>query len=216
MSLRRLQSHLERIYEVEVEHDVDDFLITDVEVARRLDDGPNARASREKLLVSRQGEEIGLSLYVDAEVVDKLGDDDPVASLHAGNLDEFWTALEGVSHFLYFTWNASHQRQVSRLELEMQAEVDKYITTTFLLGHQRDGCIPPGLHRKLFTECAWDQSLGESDLEIYRSANHYAGRYCAELESTYLRDRRQGGMVSELRRFYRLTQNDKIRRIVSH
>ena len=33
MSLRPLQKHLSRIYEIDIEHDVDDFLITDPEVA---------------------------------------------------------------------------------------------------------------------------------------------------------------------------------------
>jgi len=35
--------------------------------------------------------------------------------------------LEGVSHFLYLTWNAHYDRQVSLLDLELQAEVDKFV-----------------------------------------------------------------------------------------
>ncbi len=216
MSLKALQRHLERIYELDVSHDVDDFPITDPALARSLDSGATARETREKLLV-RQGEDgVDVSLYVDAGVIDRLLEDDPADALHDGNIDDYWVALEGVSHFLYFVWNTHHRRTVSRLELEMQAEVDKYVSAAFLIGRQHAGHVPGELHRQLFTDCRFDQTLDEDDLELYRSANHYAGRYCEHLAATYLREGSNGGMMSELRRFYRLTQHDKIRRITAH
>ncbi len=216
MTLKPLQRQLERIYEIDVEQDIDDFLITDPELARELDGTAGARDTREKLLV-RQGEDsVDISLYVDAGVIGRLLADDPADALHDGNIDDYWVALEGVSHFLYFVWNTHHQRTVSRLELEMQAEVDKYVSAAFLIGRQRAGRVPGALHRQLFTECSFDESLGDDDLELYRSANHYAGRYCEHLAATYLHHRGQDGMVSELRRFYRLTQHGKIRRITAH
>ena len=216
MSLKPLQRQLERIYEIDIEHDVDDFLITDAELARVLDDSVGARDAHEKLLVQRSGDDIDISLYVDAGVIDRLLADDPGDVLHDGNIDDFWVALEGVSHFLYFIWNAHHERTVSRLELEMQAEVDKYVTAAFLIGRQHAGRVPDDLHHQLFNGCSFDTALDDDDLELYRSANHYAGRYCEHLASTYLSDRRNDGMMSELRRFYRLTQHDKIRRIAAH
>jgi len=216
MSLRPLQKHLSRIYEIDIEHDVDDFLITDPEVARALESADGARDSREKLLVRRTGDELDVALYVDPVVIEHLLEDDPADALHDGNLDDYWVALEGVSHFMYFLWNTHHRRTVSRLELEMQAEVDKYVSAAFLIGRQCAGRVPAELHRQLFSECSFDESLDDDDLELYRSANHYAGRYCEQLASTYLRDRSRNGMIGELRRFYRLTQTGKIRRITTH
>ena len=216
MSLGKIQHHLSRIYEIDVEHDVDDFLITDPELARALDDNDGARDSREKLLVRREGDEVDVALYVDPAVIEHLASDDPADTLHDGNLDDYWVALEGVSHFLYFVWNTHHRRTVSRLELEMQAEVDKYVSAAFLIGRQCAGRVPVELHRLLFAGCSFDEALADDDLELYRSANHYAGRYCEQLTRTYLRDRRRDGMMSELRRFYRLTQHGKIRRITAH
>ena len=216
MSLRPLQQQLQRIYELDVEHDVDDFLITDPALARELDCGEAPRDTREKLLVRGCDDGVDVALYVDAQVIDRLLADDPAETLHDGNLDDYWVALEGVSHFLYFIWNTHHRRTVSRLELEMQAEVDKYVAAAFLIGAQREGRVPTELHSLLFDQCSFDEQLDDDDLELYRSANHYAGRYCRQLAHTYLRSRRQGGIINELRRFYRLTQHDKIRRIRAH
>ena len=39
----------------------------------------------------------------------------------------FCLALEGVSHFLYLIWNASFDRSVTLLEMELQAEIDKFV-----------------------------------------------------------------------------------------
>ncbi len=43
--------------------------------------------------------------------------------------------LEGVSHFLCVAHHATHDRQVSLLTLELQAEIDKYVGSFLLLSH---------------------------------------------------------------------------------
>ena len=50
--------------------------------------------------------------------------------LDGENLADFWSALEGVSHFTYYAWNAARDKSVSLFELELQAEVDKFVTTS--------------------------------------------------------------------------------------
>ncbi len=65
----------------------------------------------------------------------------PVGALNEGNLAEYCTALEGVSHFVYSTWRLDRDLPVSLLELETQAEVDKYAVTVFLLADQQGGVI---------------------------------------------------------------------------
>src|SRR5690554_3826609 len=101
MRLNALQKLLERIYRVEVRLDVEDFLITDPELARQLDTSINPRESKEKLLVSQQGDQLDLALFLDASVMARLSEDDPLVSLHSENFVDFLLAVEGVSHFLY-------------------------------------------------------------------------------------------------------------------
>lgn len=210
-----LQRQLERIYEVAIPHSVDDFLITDPELLKTLQghDGCEQTEVEERLLVAQDGDSVDIALYLDNEVVKRLAEDDPNSHLHDGNLVDFCTAMEGVSHFLYLTWNAGHERGVSLMELEMQAEIDKYVSTAFLFGQQGSGRVPSSLYRWLFEKPVFDSSLDRAGLERYRDANYYASRYCARLEKRYLgRDGRDGraGMFNDLRRLYRLTQRAKI------
>ena len=76
-----------------------------------------------------------------------------------GNLADYWTALEGVSHFMYLAWNAGHDRAVSLLELELQAEIDKYVASWWLLREQDPARFPAELHRLLFERTQIDAQL---------------------------------------------------------
>jgi len=194
---------------------VDDFLITDRELARQLDTSENVRESREKLLIQSQGDEIGVSLFVDEDVITSLDPTDPTIGLTIQNIEEFCLALEGVSHFLYLAWNAHHQRSVTLLELELQAEVDKYITLVDLLQQEGDMEALRRLRNWLFEKVSFDPNLSEEQLTRYRDANHYAGKYCMNLESLCLNGCADEELLRQLRRFYRLTQGEKIHLIRS-
>ena len=213
MKLKRIQRHLQRIYEVEIPHNVEDFVITDRALLKAL--GDDTRKAEEKLLVLQNGDDVELALYLDSDVLERLREDDPTRWLHHGNIADFCTALEGVSHFLYLTYNAGYERGVSLLELEMQAEVDKYVSTAMLFGSQDNGKVPKELYAWLFDDPVFDEALDEESLKRYRDANYYAGKYCSQIESHYFRQRRAGNLMNELRRFYRLPQQHKIKRIES-
>lgn len=193
--------------------DVADFWISDPRMAVQLGAVGAETGSEEQLLVRERGEDLDVSLYIDAAVVGRLEEDDPTVRLHAGNLGDFCTVLEGVSHFVYLTWNAGYARPVSLLELELQAEVDKYVAAAFLFGRQRDGRIPGGLARWLFADPKFAAHLSELCAKRYWAANQYAAKFCSDLQHRYFRRRGHGGLVNELRRFYRLTQDQKIEHI---
>ena len=118
MVLRQMQRLLEGIYDVPTSHDVANFLFTD-----RKHLPPELRATRsdEQVLVAEHNGAAEIGLFLDAGVLQRLDAANPLDALHGGNLADFWTALEGVSHFMYLAWNAGHDRAVSLLELELQA-----------------------------------------------------------------------------------------------
>jgi hypothetical protein len=211
MLLNRLQHLLESIYEVHSGYLVADFLIDDPGLARELDVSETARELPEKLLIHQQGEDaVSIALYLDRGLLQRLKADDPTVCLHRENLHDFCLALEGISHFLYFTWNAMYERRVSLLEMELQAEVDKYVLAAFLFRSQRRGEVPPRLHHYLFHNVAYDTRLTATELVRYRSANYLAAEFCCCLESMLLMQRSCAGLIKTLRRFYRLTQRHKI------
>src|SRR5438445_704554 len=119
MLLSRLQHLLGGIYDVRIAHDVYDFLVTD---RGRLPHAARSGVADEELLVAQPADgsdEVVMSLYLDPALLERLRREDPLRRLHAGNLADCWTALEGVSHFLYLAWNAGHDRPVSLLELAL-------------------------------------------------------------------------------------------------
>ena len=116
-----------------------------------------------------------------------------------------------MSHFTYYAWNAVRDKSVSLFELELQAEVDKFVTTGMLLREQ-NGREPDGLHAWLFDSPRLAAELDAPERERYRLANRYAARYCRRLLPA-LADSDDSAAQRELRRFYRLSQTSKLAHI---
>lgn len=210
MAIAKLQRCLERLYDVSISHDVEDFLIHDVRLTGRIENNPAARQIPEKLLLHETEDGIDMALFLEEALVERLRQDDPTERLHAGNLGDFLVALEGVSHFLYLAWSAAYERRVSLLELELQAEIDKFILAAMLLARGKGGSFPASLHRLLFDDALLDPKLDAGLRERYRDANAYARRYCVWLQRRFMTTGRAPGMMSELRRFYRLGHHEKL------
>ena len=214
MILTQLQQLIGAIYDVSIAHDVYDFLVTD---RGRLPQSVRGRSSEEDLIVAEAaaGGEAGVSLYLDPGVLERLRRENPMVRLHEGNVGDYWKALEGVSHFLYVAWNAGHDRPVSILELEMQAEVDKYVASYWLLRRQLPNRFPAELRRILFERTRIDPGLAEGREDLYREASRYAEKFCRRLEQSLRRSGAgtEGEVLTELRRFYRLTNARKVAHI---
>jgi len=211
--VNRLQSQLEDLYEIELNHRVHDYIIHDRELAQHLDSSNNARNLPEKLLLSQNSESIELSLYLDQDLVDRLEKDDPIQALHNDNIHDFWTALEGISHFLYLVYNAEYEREISLLELELQAEVDKYILAAFLFDKQQNRLPPPSLHYHLYRNCRFDSRLQKEELYRYQTANRLASKFSAFISKCMANRQLDHDVINTLRRFYRFTQHQKIKSI---
>src|SRR5512143_2690854 len=213
MLLGRLQALLNELYALDVAYGVDDFLITDARFARALDRG--GRDVDEKLLIAEADGEAEVALYLERELLERLAERDPLTCLDTGNLADFWAALEGVSHFTYYAWNAQYEKAVTLFELELQAEVDKFVTTGMLLKRQ-SGREPRELHGWLFEQPRLDSELRGAERERYRRANRYAGKYCRRLAPALTRGADDEALQRELRTFYRLSQQSKLAHIDAH
>jgi hypothetical protein len=160
-------------------------------------------------------QELAMSLYLDPALLERLQRADPMQRLHDGNVADCWTALEGVSHFLYLAWNAGHDKPVSLLELEMQAEVDKYVVSYWLMRRQLPERFPAELLRVLFEKTRVDPALAAGREDLYRAASRYAQRFCQQLSRSLRgsKDALQREVLTELRRFYRLSNARKMAHI---
>ena len=196
-TLARVQRGLETLYRVDTGVAVDDFVID----AKSRDSFAPARKPREQLLVCEDQGEMSLALFIDDSVLENLATNDPARHLGDHNLGDFLLAVEGVSHFLYAIQCARSDRPVTQLELELQAEVDKYVTCLLQTAPETE--VSSTLRRRLFADAEYEPDLDDDEQARYRAANDNANRYAAWLEETFVARRKIPEMLGELRRFYR-------------
>ena len=119
-------------------------------------------------------------------------------------------ATEGVSHFVYLSTRAAAGRPVSLLELEVQAEVDKFALLILHLWRRGLRRMSPALRERLFERVRYHAHLGYDELSRYREANRLGGGYARFLEGRYVEDADLEGLLRELRRSYRLGAAEKL------
>jgi len=211
MELRELQCLLGALYGIDVEADVRDYLVTDRRQLERWH-APGDRMPDEELLIEEDGEELGVALYLDAGLVERVAAMQPRELLQAGNFGDYCTAIEGLSHFNYVAWNAARECRVTLLELEMQAEVDKYASARLLLSARQQRALPR-LLPQLFAGARFDALLPAASLRCYEDAWALAARYCLSLEARFPAGASPEPMLRELRRFFRLPRPGKVSHI---
>jgi hypothetical protein len=208
-TLAFLQSEIHVIYG-ETAPPVEQFLV-DREVAQAAGCAPR---STEELLVLEEEDGVALGLFLDEEVLAAAAGADPhqrpPGPASRGMLRHLACAAEGVSHFVYLATRAAAGRPVSLLELEVQAEVDKFALLLLHLWRRGLRRVSPTLRRRLFERVGYHAHLGEYELSRYREANRLGGGYARWLEGRYVSEPDLDGLLRELRRSYRLGAGEKL------
>ncbi len=167
----------------------------------------------EQLFIREHEGDIDLALYIAPSIADTLEEHPPEKGLSPENFEAYCIALEGVSHFVLYAFRASQDLPVSALELELQAEVDKFVSSWLLLESQ-------GLHReaganqlakRIFDTYVLRPEVAEEEVDRYHTASRVARDYCTKLVKRYARDSGRNRLQSEVRRFYRQGLADKLR-----
>ena len=224
--LDRIQEMLADLYDLPVDRPVGAFLC-DAEVVEQSVEGAVARG--EVLLVAEEPDGLAVGLYVCPDAVARLtaarapapsGSDgagtwsagDAFLADDAADFAAACLATEGVSHFVYLTFRADNDDSVTQLELELQAEVDKYATG--LLAGQGMGAIRArsrALRERLFEGVRFIDAADTEVGERYRTAHRWAARYAASLEARHLDGEGDlDALGRELRRFYRMGMRGKL------
>jgi hypothetical protein len=186
----RVQGALERLYRLDRAADVDAFVM-------RAEDG-----EREALFV-REAEDGVLELRLRLPALEG-------AFSGGDRLDPVCQIIEGVSHFVYLADRAARNREATQLELELQAEVDKYVVLAASL-RDFDEIASKKLRARLYDDVSFAHDEGTELGERYRMANDVARRFTARLERDYVSRARYGELHHELRRFFNFGQGEKLR-----
>jgi hypothetical protein len=204
--IRRLQATLEALYKLETAADARDFVVDAgrrADLERRL--GRVMPLDREALWILQEDDGVAVALVLDDEVRDAERDDP----------DRHAALLEGISHFVYFVDRARSDRPLTLLEMELQAEVDKYLATWAMHHEARAPLDLDGLEERLFVNCRFPERNDPAETARYVAANRLAQRYCGWLARAFLRPDRPEPMLAEVRRFWRMGHSEKIAHIES-
>ena len=193
VELIRVQRQLEAIYQLEPAPAIAPFVRVDP-------DEP-----REQLLVRESEEGMDIVVVLPVASAEAMLSRDASAAL-----DAYLGAVEGISHFIHLAERARTELPTTLLELELQAEVDKF---ALLLGEQRPANTVElvSLHRRLYEDVRFLHTSGTEAGQRYRLANDLAARLWSQLI-------RQGPAAvhrDTLRRFYRASQAEKISMVVA-
>ena len=190
-ALSRVQRHLQDIYRTEAP-DIGSFLVGEGRVREVI--GGDARPADEWVLVREAEDALELAVYVDAQLLDDLDGTETIHDALARHFRAWCAATEGVSHFLLLVERARRKEPVSMLELEAQAEVDKYVRARL--------CAPQKAREwrsRLFDKATLADGLSHEETARYREAGRLAAGFCRKLDALP----HAAAVLAELRSFWR-------------
>jgi hypothetical protein len=202
----QVQEHLEAIYGLRCELRAEQFLLHDEETARQL--GFTGRAREELLLAEDAAGDVEIGLFLAPDLLSRLTALSPGAALEH-ELPAYCEVAEGVSHFLYFVHSASQGRKVSMLELEVQAEIDKFATCALLRWEGSADAWAQQLLGRLFQRVQYREQLTAPERWRYQEANRISAAYCRRV-ARLISTRRMDRVLNELRYAYRLGAEAKL------
>jgi hypothetical protein len=183
----RVQGALERVYQLDRVANVGDFL-------------QGAEAGEREALLVREADDGALEVRL---LLPHLEETD-------ADLDALCQIIEGVSHFVYVVERARTLRGTTQLELELQAEVDKWVVLAASI-HGFDVDRSAALRTRLYESVTFAHDGANELGQRYRVANAAANRFVRRLERDYVGGARYGELRTELRRFFQVGQEEKLR-----
>lgn len=181
--LRRLQRRLERFYGLERAPNVGNFLQV------------GAANTREQLLVRETYEGVYIAVVIPEDHI-------PIRPLQP--TDDWAQLIEAVSHFLFLSERARVELPTTQLELELQAEIDKFVMLVPPNGVADDTLTQ--LHHWLYDDVRYLDAPETEAGARYRLANALAARFVSRL----MQRGNPEQWRERLRAFYRAGQTEKI------
>lgn len=212
--IKNIQDKIQAIYGVAVSERADDYLIGREQVLELL---PSDRAStilpRELFLVNPtpENDTLEIALFFSDDLRANLHANDPMERLTGENISDFCTLIEGVSHFVYYLHKAGLEHEVTQLELELQAEIDKFVLLSFSV--EAPAYDKRALLELLFEDYSLHAGMDAEAAKRYHTASQLARKYCYDLLNS-LRASDPRDIIQQIRSFYPLRQEQKIQYIM--
>lgn len=213
--LKQVQNQLESLYGIGIRERVEEFIIGKDEALDLLQPPSEIKIPKELFLVRESQEDmVEVALFLDQKLIHNLEKNDPFESLNRENLSDFCILIEGISHFVYYLWKAHKEIPITQLEMELQAEIDKFLMLFFYLRSDNQNMSSESFFKALFEDFQLFAELSEQEKERYQTASDLACRYCYQLQQKYQNNQEITQMLEEIRAFYKWSQSAKIKHIM--
>jgi len=201
--LHTIHDAIQSIYRVDSLDEVTPFVRARSSVGAMEESSIEFLDTDEQLIIREIDGIMELGLFFADHVLEELQTSDLPARINSRNFSLFCLAAEGVSHLHYAAWCASEHRQVRPIELELQAEVDKYVIALLCVSSKPKKDSSP-LMEQLFEKFTLHETLTSNLVHRYETANRMARRFCRHLHSQFVIHDRREALLGELRKFYRM------------
>lgn len=212
--IQTIQDQIESIYGIKTGASVLDYLISRNELSTLMPQSTLAALPKELFLVNPEpkDETIEVALYLADDLKSNLSTHNPLQALSQENISDFCTLIEGVSHFVYYLHKASLEYEITQLEMELQAEIDKFLLLSILTKSNLDE--NQQLLELLFENYLLHEHLDDDQKIRYNTATDLARKYCFQVTQN-IRTEGLPSALKKVRKFYPMTQEQKIKSIVN-
>ncbi len=206
MTYQILQQKIEQCYDITIPCNIDNFVCHDKALMSEIAGTPLNES--ETLLVQQCGDNLDLTLYLEERLQNSTFSYSAEKEWSELEFTDFCTVIEGVSHFVYVVWNAGFGKNVKPVELELQAEVDKFVFAASIGRLQKEQQLDRLINR-LFKKVHIVAKPGTPLHARYRMAHNLASDYCTWLmhQFDFISFNRE--LDAELARFYRMNAGAK-------
>lgn len=178
--LHRLQRLIERQNGAPPGPHINQFVLTEAEQLEELG-LPVAAGAVEQVFVSQDADAPEMSVFIETKTLELAAKNPPTLD-DTQHLDAYCVATEAVSHFVLLAHRAALDGDVSLLELELQAEVDKFVHLSNALRLEPNSRGASLLFERLFERYSLRPHVTGEERERYQNASHWAARFCLSLQ----------------------------------
>lgn len=207
MILEHIQSLLTHLYDLNHIPDIGHHIITSIPQRAATIVG-HRDLQREAVFVCETGDGLEISVYLDPAILKRLS-----RGRVQHRVDDLGCVAEGVSHFIYLIDRYLTGRSCTPLELELQAEVDKFLTRVLMM-LEAEGHPPHDLFHRQFEVVTYNATLTTDERDRYETANHFAAKFCHDLAEHYLYPFRRSDLIDHVRPFFHEGLQEKIARVI--
>jgi len=211
LTLRKIEKALKELYLINPELRVENFLVRSPE-----DIGfkPKRNLPGVLLVENVSAEEINVALYFNAPTRVALGSAmRRLPSAWSSELSQaFSVAVEETSHFHYLAHHAIEGRKLKASELELQAEIDKFLL--FFYSKLRESPNRTKAFQEAFEKCfekiSWQKGLSTEEKERYAFADNEAKKLLSRIRTLLEDSSHREKLLDFLRNYYRMDIEKKL------